>query len=129
MPESIDIVLRMVEDGRLTAEEAASILAAFDASPGPPRQAPSEPGPTEARASGPVGEERGRWVKVEVTDGDRTVVNVKLPASLGELAMSRIPGIADEELLRIREALRTGLRGDILRVLDDTGRGVRIAVE
>jgi hypothetical protein len=133
MPEPLEAVLRMVEEGRLTAEEAASILAALDDAPDPTRggPAPSPSGrPTGDRSSDASAEpDRGRWVKVEVTDGDRTVVNLKLPASLGELAMRKIPGLADEEVARIREALRTGLRGDILRVLDESGTGVRIVVE
>lgn len=129
MPETLEAVLRMVEEGRLTAEEAASILAALEGRPEPgdgPDRADERP---DSRPVGSAGKDGGRWVKVEVSDGGRTVVNLKLPASLGEAAMGRIPGLADDEMTRIREALRTGLRGEILRVLDADGSGVRILVE
>jgi hypothetical protein len=125
MPESLETVLRLVEEGRLTAEEAATILAALD------EGRPSAGGTSDDTSrSDPAGPARpGRVVKVEVTENGRIVVNLKLPASLGELAMSRIPGLAEGEMARIREALRTGLRGDIVRVIDEDGSGVRIAVE
>jgi hypothetical protein len=130
MPESLETVLRMVEEGRLSAEEAAGLLAALDDAGAPPDRGPRDAasGASTADPETPKAESgRGRVVRVEVTDNGRVVVNLKLPASLGELAMSRVPG--QGELSRIREALLTGLRGDIVRVLDDDGSGVRIAVE
>jgi hypothetical protein len=132
MPESLETVLRMVEEGRLSAEEAAGLLAALDDAGAPPDRGPRDAasGASTADPETPKAESgRGRVVRVEVTDNGRVVVNLKLPASLGELAMSRVPGLGEGELSRIREALLTGLRGDIVRVLDDDGSGVRIAVE
>ena len=125
MPESLETVLRLVEEGRLTAEEAASILAALDEVREPAGGPSDEAGPRPADdAAGP-----GRIVRVEVTDNGRVVVNLKLPASLGELAMARIPGLGEADLSRIREALLSGLRGDLMHVVDEDGTGVRIAVE
>ena len=56
-------------------------------------------------------------------------MNLRLPASIGELALLRIPGLSEDDTARIREALRVGLVGDLVRAMDDEGSGVRISVE
>lgn len=123
MPETLETVLRLVQEGRLSPEEASTIIAALE-------------GAADARASGGGPEptaaaDRGgpRTVRVEVTDGGRSVVNLRLPASIGELALLRIPGLSEDDTARIKEALRVGLVGDLVRVMDDEGSGVRITVE
>ena len=127
MPKSIEIVLRMVEEGRLTAEEAASILAALDGSSERPNGPAGAAEPADSHASGSTEPGRGRWVKVEVSDGGRTV-DLKLrprsarrpwgtprPCRRGDGAHPR--GAADPAPRRN------------LRVLDADGSGVRIVVE
>ncbi len=125
MTDGLETVLRLVEEGRLSPEEAASILSAIEAGSG----GATGPSSTAAdRAAGPGGS-GGRSIRIEVTDGGRSVVNLRLPASIGELALLRIPGLGEEDVVRIREALRVGLVGDLVRAVDDSGNGVRITVE
>jgi hypothetical protein len=119
MSESLETVLRLVAAGRITAEEADRILSALDADRASEDDEPSPPTPRG----------KPRYVRIEVTENGHPRVNVRLPASLGELAMRRIPGIARPEVERIQEALRTGSYGPIVSAQDETGNGVRIVVE
>ncbi len=144
--DPLDDVLRLVAEGRLTAEEAAPILAALDervpdappAGPGAPTGAGSEPPggfgsnppPGSASAASAAGS-RGdgpRTLRIEVTDAGRPVVNLRLPIAVGKLALDRIPGLPAEHVSRVREALLSGYRGSVLEV-DDDGDGVRIILE
>lgn len=124
MTDTLETVLRLVEEGDLSPEEAAKIIAALERTTGRSDRWTDTRRPVSgdpARA--------GRALRVEVSDGGRSVVNLRLPASLGELALSRIPGLSDDDAGRIREALRVGFVGDLVRAMDDDGNGVRITVE
>lgn len=142
MPDPIATVLRLVAEGRVSPEEASAILAALDeaetatggsATGAAGRAAASEAGGRASSAGGDRPEagsdDAGRAVRVEVSEAGEIVVDLRLPASLGDLALRRIPGLSEDETTRIRDALRRGLVGDILRVADDVGNGVRISVE
>jgi hypothetical protein len=123
MTDALATVLRLVEAGDLSPEEATEIIAALEHRADPSRPSTERAEPTEG------GPGRPRSLRVEVTDGGRSVVNLRLPASIGELALLRIPGLSRDDTARIREALRVGLAGDLVRAMDDEGNGVRIAVE
>jgi hypothetical protein len=151
-------LLRLVSEGRLSAEEAAPILAALDergpdapttgaeaGGPGPRKDAPgpgSEPpggfgfnappgSPPPGSQAGPgAGERSGspRSLRIEVMDNGKRVVNLRLPIAVGRLALDRIPGLPADQVTRVRDALASGYRGSILEV-DDEGDGVRIVLE
>ncbi len=151
-------LLRLVSEGRLSAEEAAPILAALDergpdapttgaeaSGPGPRKDAPgpgSEPpggfgfnappgSPPPGSQAGPgAGERSGspRSLRIEVMDNGKRVVNLRLPIAVGRLALDRIPGLPADQVTRVRDALASGYRGSILEV-DDEGDGVRIVLE
>jgi hypothetical protein len=126
----MDDVLRMVAEGRLSAEEAEPILAALDAAEqataGKSPEAGSGAGqPVEPSASSSA----GRSIRVEVTDGGQVAVNLRLPASLGDLGLEGIPGLSRPNIDRIREALRAGSRGPVFEAVDDRGDGVRIVLD
>lgn len=125
MPDdALESVLRLVADGRLTAAEAAPILDALGVAPGPSDDASaSAPGSAAPPAGGP-----GKALRIEITEGGRKVVNLRVPLSLGRAALSRIPGLAETTTDRIREALDAGMSGPIVTV-DDDGDGVRIVIE
>ncbi len=137
MPDALDDVLRLVAEGRLTAAEAAPIIAALEAADqdrdrekasgkagrGFPWDRGSVPG--DAGRSDAQG---GRSVRLEVTEGGRTVVNLRLPAGIGEAAMLRVPGLSPAQVERIRSALADGLRGTLLEAGED-GDGVRISID
>ena len=139
MPDALDDVLRLVAEGRLTADEAAPIIAALEAAEGKPEPETTrervqrvakdwwvERGPDGTRGD-PAGS-GGRSVRLEVTEGGRTVVNLRLPAGLGEAAMLRVPGLSPAQVERIRSALADGLRGTLLEAGED-GDGVRISID
>jgi hypothetical protein len=137
VPDALDDVLRLVAEGRLTAAEAAPIIAALEAADEERDPAVTKgqagrafpwqrgSGPGDAGRSAPQG---GRSVRLEVTEGGRTVVNLRLPAGLGEAAMLRVPGLSPAQVERIRGALADGLRGTLLEAGED-GDGVRISID
>jgi hypothetical protein len=120
----LEAVLRLVEAGKLGPQEAAEILAALDQQEASQRIASDR----DAKA-GAAGGRAGRSVTIAVTDGGKNVVNLRLPASLGELALLQVPGLSEDLTAQIREALRAGTSGDLVNVTDEHGSGVRIAVE
>lgn len=145
MRDPLDDVLRLVAEGRLSPDEAAPIIESLEAArraaaaardagrsaadaaragfasrrPGPgappPPGSPPPPGPP-------------RRLRVQVRDGGRTVVDLQLPGVLAELA-GAVPGIPAAYADRVREALRTGVRGPIVDVIDDDGSGVTITID
>ena len=122
MPEdAFERVLRLVSEGKLTAEEAGPILDELDAA----RSTSSR-----RTAGTPAGgdDSPGRALRVEITERGRAVVNLRVPISLGRAAISQVPGISEITSERIREAIAAGIKGPILDV-DDDGDGVRISIE
>lgn len=125
--DALDAVLRLVAEGRLTADEAGPIIDALDAG-SRPRPTTEGPRPTGAAATSPGGGP-GRAIRVEVTEGGRKVVNLRVPLSLGRAALSRIPGLSESLADRIREAIDAGVSGPVLVVNDGPEDTVRIVVE
>jgi hypothetical protein len=122
MPDdALESVLRLVADGRLSAEEAGPILDALDARMG---WAPTDAGNDDTPRRG-----TGRAIRLEVTDKGRKVVNLRVPLSLGRAALDRIPGLSEATTDRIRDAIEAGITGPILQVDEGTGDGVRIVIE
>ncbi len=127
MPDdAFDRVLRLVAEGRLTAEEAGPILDALDARDAV--LADDDPAPTAASATTPGGGP-GRALRIEVMEGGRKVVNLRVPLALGRAALSRIPGLSDATSDRVREAIESGLTGPIVAIDEGGGDTVRILVE
>ena len=121
--DTLEQVLRLVAEGRLTADEAAPILAALDdRPPAPPVTGPHRgPGPTDAGGA--------TSLRIEVRDGGRSVVNLRLPIAVGRFALDRVPGLSGDEVARVRDALSSGLRGPVLEVNEPDGDGVRIVLD
>ncbi len=129
--DPLDMVLRLVAEGRLTADEAAPILAALDNAPASAAPASSK-GSAASAAAGAADAEgepgTGRSLRIDVLEAGRTVVNLRLPLALGRFALDRIPGLSGDQVDRVRAALNSGMTGPVLVVDDDDG-GVRIAIE
>ena len=128
MTDPLERVLQLVADGRLTADEAGPILDALQRRP--------ETGfePADASASTDTGSatEAGRqprFARVEVREGGRRVVDLRVPISLGRFALSRVPGLSIEQITEVESAVLSGARGPILDVEDPKGDGVRIVLE
>jgi hypothetical protein len=122
-------VLRLVAEGRLSADEAAPILAALDeraaahARPDPARTS-STPG---APADGPTPTGPSS-IRLEIEEAGRQVVNLRLPIGVGRLALDQVPGLSGDQVERVREAMRSGMRGPVL-LIEDGENAVRIVLE
>lgn len=132
MTDPLDRVLQLVAEGKLTADEAAPILEALDrkAKPafGPADVGPStQPGPTTE--PGPGNGSSARYVRIEIREHGRRVVDLRIPISLGRFALSRVPGLSREQIAEVEEAVTSGAHGRILDVQDPDGDGVRIVLE
>lgn len=115
-------ILKMIEEGKLTPEEGARLLAALSDSRRPPRR---------PLAAGPGG--GGRWLRIRVTDTStgRAKATVNLPLGLVDaglnIASQYAPGVNFEELA---EAIKTGFQGKIIDVMDEEdGEHVEIFIE
>ncbi|MFI5255480.1 MAG: hypothetical protein ACHQ15_08495 [Candidatus Limnocylindrales bacterium] len=125
MSDALEALLHLVAEGRLTAEEAAPLIAALQA-----RQAQGPAGEPDAP---PVAEQpapgAAHQVRVAVVEHGRSVVNLRVPLSLGQSAISYVPGLDSGQAARVKEALMRGVVGPILEVIDEDGDGVRIVLE
>ena len=124
--DALTTVLRLVSEGRLTAEEAAPILDALDAT-GDQTPPAADPRPADVAPVSPNGGP-GRALRVEVVEDGRKVVNLRVPLALGQAALARIPGLSQSTADLIREIVATGASGPIVAV-DDADGGVRIVIE
>ena len=129
MTDPVEEILRLVSDGHLTAAEAGPILDALEAygpdADEPPAADSESDGDPNAAPSNRGG---AKSIRVEITEGGRKVVNLRIPVSLGRMALDRVPGLSGNNADLIRQALANGRSGPVL-VIDDEGDGVRIVLE
>ena len=125
MVDALERVLQLVAEGRLTADEAAPLLDALEAKD-PDTQSQRAPG-TPAEPTSP--DAPASAVRIEVSDGGRKVINLRVPLALGRSAISGVPGLSEATSERIKEAIQAGIKGPILDVDDDDGGGVRVVIE
>lgn len=129
--DTLEQVLRLVAEGKLTADEAAPILAALDDASRRDGRTSGAAGGTAASSSRTArtgATDRATTLRIEVTEGGRPVVNLRLPLAVGRFALDRVPGLSGDQVDRVREALSSGLSGPVLEVDDDDER-VRIVLE
>ena len=123
MRDPVDEVLRMVAEGRLTAEQAAPILDALEGADDPTASGQAAEFPRDGAAPAP------RYARIEVLDRGRTAVNLRVPLSLGRMAMAAIPGLSGTLADQINEAVDRRVAGSVVDVLDEDGDGVRVTLE
>lgn len=119
-------ILKMVEDGKITAEDGARLLAALDDSR---RSARPQSPPLGTTGS-------GRWLRIRVTDisNGRPKVNVNLPMGLVNVGLKMgakfAPEVQGMDVQQIADAINSGMTGKIIDVTDDEdGEHVEIYVE
>ena len=128
MADALDRVLKLVAEGRLTAAEAAPILDALSARGGG-KDTKGEAA-FEATTEDSNGESRpARYARIQVIEGGRRAVDLRVPISLGKLALARVPGLSGPQLNDVQSAIESGSRGPILDIQDSDGDGVRIVLE
>ena len=119
-------ILKMIKEGKLSAEEGAKLLSALSA--GQNKAASGAPGE--------LGVGTARWLRVRVTDvaSGRSKATVQIPISLIDAGMKIgahfAPEVAGVDMTEIMTALRAGMTGKIIDVVDDEdGEHVEIFVE
>ena len=129
MTDALDRVLQLVAEGKLSAEDAAPILAALDqkSRSGPGAGARSAPEPEAVAGQASAG--TPRFARVEIRDRGKRVVDLRVPISLGRFALSRVPGLSTQQITQVEEAVSSGAHGPILDIEDEDGDGVRIVLE
>lgn len=111
-------VLKMVADGKITAEQATTLLEALDESP--TSAAKGQPG-----AGGTTVAQMGRFFRVRVTDKvtGRVRVNVRLPVGIinagMKLGMRFAPQVEGVDYQEVAEMIRAGGIGKIVDVEDE----------
>jgi hypothetical protein len=146
MSGALEALLRLVSEGRITAEEAAPIVAALEekARDDPPGAGAGASLGAGTGAGGANGRESGRdasrrqgsaqdllvdrRLRVYVAENGRQVINIQIPLAAAGFAIDQVPGLSPDHRSRIVEAIQRGMTGPILEVSDD-GDEVRIAIE
>lgn len=107
-------ILKMLEEGKITAEEAMKLLDTVE---------PQGPAPV-ARKS--------RFIRVRITGDDGEKVNVNLPVGLAKMAL-RIaanfePSIKELDLDSVIDEVQDGAQGQLLELVDGDNK-VEIFIE
>jgi polyhydroxyalkanoate synthesis regulator phasin len=111
-------ILKMVEEGTITAEEAARLLTALARS-------------DRRRPSG--SQDEARWLRVRVTDMEsgKQSVNITLPMSLVNVGLRMgarfVPEMDGLQMEEIAQAVREGATGKIIDI-DDLDEGQHVEV-
>ncbi|MCT4660980.1 MAG: hypothetical protein N4A40_03895 [Tissierellales bacterium] len=106
------LILKMIEDGKISSTEALDLLEAVDSK-----------SVDLTKSNGNV-----KWLKVRVTEGDKTKVNVNIPASLVDvglkIAQKMSPEMKEAHLDAINfdeiaDAVKNGAEGKIVDIYDE----------
>src|SRR5581483_1997261 len=118
-------ILKMIEEGKVSAEDGAKLLAALNEG---------------RRGSGGSGSNRssgaGRWLRIRVTDiaSGRSKASVQIPIGLIDAGLKIgahfAPEVEGVDMSYVMDALRSGMTGKIIDVTDDEdGEHVEIYVD
>lgn len=116
-------ILQMIQDGKVSAEDGAKLLAALAENNSRRSQAMSR-------------NTDGRCMRVRVTDmhSGKTKVSVNLPLSLVDaglnIASNFVPDIGGNSMEEVSEAIRHGITGLVLDVEDnEDGEHIQVFIE
>ena len=119
-------ILKMIEEGKISADEGSKLLAALSDTR---RSIPMPPRPPGMGNS-------ARWLRIRVTDTrtGRSKASVQIPLALVDAGMKIgahfAPEVEGVDMSNVMEALRMGVTGKIIDVTDDEdGEHVEIYVE
>lgn len=108
----VDKILKLVAEGVLTPSEADEILSA-----------------SEVDESRSTQRGTGRHLRIEVSEGGKKVVNLRVPMNIAGWASAFLPGLSDDHANRIRGAMASGERGPLLDINSNDGSRVLIVSE
>lgn len=131
MSDELATVLRLVSEGKLSAEDAAPIIAALNRPRAPqPPQAPEPPEHPFAGAAASRGGGRNRRIRIQVNERGGKVVDVRIPLAFAAMAARMIPGIPERYADLIKQAVESDTTGPIVDVSEDEdGDSVLISIE
>lgn len=116
-------ILKMIEEGKLSAEEGTKLLAALNVKKPPVPRFPGMSG-------------GAKWLRIRVTDTrtGRSKASVQIPLALVDAGLKIgahfAPEVEGVDMTNVLEALRAGMTGKIIDVTDDEdGEHVEIYVE
>ena len=117
-------ILRLLEAGTVSADEAAQLLDALERA--------DRPAPPIEEAPRPIGA-RAKQVRIRITDSDsgEATLNLAVPLGLIDAGLNIARRFAPESLLSadaIQQSAVTGFRGSLLE-LNDGGERIEIIVE
>jgi hypothetical protein len=112
-------ILRMIQEGTISPEDGAKLLAALGS---------DEPRQATAQMESPVSTQR-RWLRIRVSDrnGENARVNLTLPLSLLDWGLRLAEGGVGLNLAAVRDVIRGGAEGKILEV-DESESGERVEI-
>lgn len=120
-------ILKMIEEGKISAEEGTKLLSALS-------QGRKAGIPTSPRVPGVAGSPR--WLRIRVTDTrtGRSKASVQIPLALVDAGMKIgahfAPEVEGVDMSNVMDALRAGVTGTIIDVTDEEdGEHVEIFVE
>lgn len=123
MREEKMMILSMLEEGKITKEEAINLLETLE----------------ENTEKNNAKNSKAKWIRIRVFDSEEnTKVNVNLPISLLDAGMKiankfspdlKVSGLGEEDLKEIIEEIRNGAEGKIIDVEEENGQKVEIIVE
>ncbi len=123
MREEKMMILSMLEEGKITKEEAINLLETLE----------------ENTEKNNAKNSKAKWIRIRVFDSEEnTKVNVNLPISLLDAGMKiankfspdlKASGLGEEDLKEIIEEIRNGAEGKIIDVEEENGQKVEIIVE
>lgn len=125
------IVLKMVQEGKITAEEGAQLLETLEES------SPDAAGQPNSQKNNQKDQTpSGKWFRVRVTDAvtGKTRTNVRMPLTMVKagikLGMRFTPQLEGVDLDQFSEFIQNGQVGQIVDVFDDEdGERVEVFVE
>jgi hypothetical protein len=126
MREELATILRLVAEGKLSAEEAAPIIEALGRPAGSHRPASEAQRHAGEDHAGPP---RGRRVRIQVSERGRRVVDLRVPIAFAAMAARVVPGIPDSYASMIEQAVDNDTAGTIVDTEDDGGDRILITVE
>jgi len=106
-------ILKMLEEGKITAEEAMKLLDTVESQPAPPPR-------------------KNKFIRIRISGDDGEKVNVNLPIGLAKLAVRMAsnfePSVKEIDLDKIIEDVESGAEGRLLELQDGENK-VEVYVE
>jgi len=119
-------ILKMIEEGKISADEGSKLLSALSDS----RKGASMPPRSSGMSSS------ARWLRIRVTDvrTGRSKASVQIPLALVDAGMKIgahfAPEVEGVDMSNVMDSIRMGVTGKIIDVVDDEdGEHVEIFVE